>query len=59
MSFVGYGTWSYMREEMAQVSEKRVVKGKFGAAREEVREGLKTFHNDELSCFFLPFAKYN
>ena len=51
--FVGHGTWSYMREEYAQkMSENRVMKGEFGAAREEDREGLRKLHNGEVSCFF-------
>jgi hypothetical protein len=40
------------------VSENTAVKGKFGAAREKVREELRKLHNKKVSCFLL-LAKYH
>jgi hypothetical protein len=52
---VVFGTWNLVSHEenyVQKVSENRVVKGNFGSDREEVREGLRKLHSDEVSCFF-------
>jgi hypothetical protein len=41
-----------MKKDYVEVSEHRMVKRIFGPEVQEVREGLRKLHNDEVSCFY-------